>query len=123
VGVVEFLMGIEKPGPEVVRSVEAAVAWFRESKINGIKVVRKPAPETPRGFDNVVEADASAPPLWARFYELGTNRPIFCGRDSVVKYSLAEIEYERRNGYRWYVDRPARLLDREYGEWKDQRSK
>jgi PelA/Pel-15E family pectate lyase len=118
VGVVEFLMGIEKPGPDVVRSVEAAITWFRESKITGIKVVRKPAPGTPRGFDNVVEADASAPPLWARFYELGTNRPIFCGRDSVVKYSLAEIEYERRNGYRWYVDRPARLLDREYGEWK-----
>jgi hypothetical protein len=36
----------------------------------------------------------------------------------VVKYSMAEIEYERRNGYRWYVDRPARLLDGEYAEWK-----
>ena len=32
----------------------------------------------------------------------------------MVKYSMAEIEYERRNGYRWYVDRPARLLDGEY---------
>ncbi len=65
----------------------------------------------------MVTADAAAPPLWARFYELGTNRPIFCGRDSVVKYSMAEIEYERRNGYRWYVDRPAKLLDAEYPEW------
>jgi Pectic acid lyase len=35
----------------------------------------------------------------------------------VVKYSMAEIEYERRNGYRWYVDRPARLLDADYPEW------
>jgi PelA/Pel-15E family pectate lyase len=120
VGIVEFLMGIEKPGPEVVRAIEAAVAWFRESKVSGIRVERKPAPGTPRGFDNVVVADESAPPLWARFYELGTNRPIFCGRDSVVKYSMADIEYERRNGYRWYVDRPARLLDREYPEWKKQ---
>jgi PelA/Pel-15E family pectate lyase len=118
VGVVEFLMGIDKPSPEVVRSIEAAAAWFRDSKITGIRVERKPAPGTPRGFDNVVVADPNAPPLWARFYELGTNRPIFCGRDSIVKYSLSEIEYERRNGYRWYVDRPARLLDREYPEWK-----
>jgi PelA/Pel-15E family pectate lyase len=118
VGIVEFLMGIEKPRVEVVQSIEAAVDWFHESKITGIRLERKPAPGTPRGFDTAVVADPSAPPLWARFYELGTNRPIFCGRDSVVKYSLAEIEYERRNGYRWYVDRPARLIDHNYPEWK-----
>jgi PelA/Pel-15E family pectate lyase len=117
VGIVEFLMGIERPSQEVVGSIEAAVAWFRAAKITGIRVVRKPAPGTPRGFDNVVEADAGAPPLWARFYELGTNRPIFCGRDSVVKYSMAEIEYERRNGYRWYVEGPARLLEKDYPAW------
>jgi len=35
----------------------------------------------------------------------------------VVKYSMAEIDYERRNGYRWYVDRPAKLLDDEYPAW------
>ena len=46
--------------------------------------------------------DPMAPVLWARFYEIGTNRPIFSGRDSIVKYSLAEIEHERRNGYSWY---------------------
>jgi PelA/Pel-15E family pectate lyase len=57
-----------------------------------------------------VVPDATAPPLWARFYEIGTNRPIFSGRDSVVKYQLSEIEYERRTGYRWYVDRPAQLF-------------
>ena len=27
-------------------------------------------------------SDASAPLLWARFYELGTHRPLFLGRDS-----------------------------------------
>ncbi len=117
VGVVQFLMGIEHPSPEVARAIEGAVAWFRANRIEGIRVVQKPAPDTPRGFDNTVVADPAAPPLWARFYELGTNRPIFCGRDSVVKYSMAEIEYERRNGYRWYVDRPARLLDTDYPEW------
>jgi PelA/Pel-15E family pectate lyase len=121
VGVVEFLMGIERPSPEVVRAVEGAVAWFRANRINGIRVVQKPAPGTPKGYDNTVVQDASAPPLWARFYELGTNRPIFSGRDSVIRYSMAEIEYERRNGYRWYVDRPARLLDREYSAWAAKR--
>ena len=118
VGVVEFLMGVEQPSREIVRSIEGAVAWFRASKITGIRVERKPAPGTPRGWDSTVVADAGAPPLWARFYELGTGRPIFSGRDSVVKYSMAEIEYERRNGYRWYVDLPRRLIEEEYPAWK-----
>jgi PelA/Pel-15E family pectate lyase len=118
VGVVEFLMSVEHPSPATVRAVEAAVAWFRASEITGIRLVREPAPGTPKGYDTKVVPDPGAPPLWARFYQLGTNRPIFCGRDSVLKYSLAEIEYERRNGYRWYVDRPARLLDSEYPAWE-----
>ena len=121
VGVVEFLMGIERPSPEVVRAIEGAVAWFRASQIKGIRVTALPAPGTPKGFDNTVAADPAAPGLWARFYELGTNRPIFCGRDSVVKYIMADIEYERRNGYRWYVDRPAKLLDAEYPAWLKKR--
>jgi PelA/Pel-15E family pectate lyase len=117
-GIVKFLMGIPRPPAEVVKSVEAAVEWFRASKIPGIRVERKVAPGTPKGFDDTVVEDASAPGLWARFYELGTNRPIFSGRDSVVKYSMAEIEYERRNGYRWYLDRPAKVIDVDYPEWK-----
>src|SRR5207302_4866754 len=52
VGIVEFLMGIERPSPEVVRSIEGAVVWFRENKITGIRVVQKPAPGTPKGYDN-----------------------------------------------------------------------
>jgi PelA/Pel-15E family pectate lyase len=118
VGVVRFLMGLDHPSPEVIRAVEGAVAWFEASRIKGLRVERKPAPGTPKGWDTVVVADASAPPVWARFFEIGTNRPIFSGRDSVLKYSLAEIEYERRNGYRWYVDRPAKLLSEDYPKWK-----
>jgi PelA/Pel-15E family pectate lyase len=118
VGVVRFLMGIDHPSPEVIRAVDGAIAWFQVSKINGIRIDHQAAPDTPKGWDSVVVADASAPPQWARFYEIETNRPIFCGRDSVKKYSLAEIEYERRTGYRWYVDRPAKLLSEDYPRWK-----
>ncbi|HWQ87156.1 pectate lyase [Brevundimonas sp.] len=45
-------------------------------------------------------AAPDAVPLWARFYEPGTNRPIFVSRDSVVHYDIAEIERERRTGCR-----------------------
>lgn len=118
VGIVEFLMGISHPSPEIVNAVQSAVAWFSKSKIEGIEVKTVTAPGTPKGVDKVVIAKAGAPPQWARFYEIETNRPIFSGRDSVKKYSMAEIEYERRNGYRWYVDRPAKLLSDAYPEWR-----
>lgn len=118
VRIVEFLMGIAKPSIEVKASIEAAVQWFETSKIKGIRVDRKPVPDAPKGYDKVVVEDPAAPPIWARFYDLETNKPMFCGRDGVVKNTIAEIEYERRNGYNWYVDRPARLLDREYPAWR-----
>ena len=117
VGIVKFLMGIDHPSPEIIRAVQGAAAWFKESRITGIRLERKSAPGTPKGFDQEVVSDPAAPPLWARFYELNTNRPIFSGRDGIVKYSVAEIEYERRNGYRWYVDRPAKLLSEDYPKW------
>ena len=61
----------------------------------------------------------NAPPLWARFYEIETNRPIFSGRDSVKKYDIAEIESERRNGYAWYGSWGEGVAKR-YGQWKQQ---
>ena len=46
-------------------------------------------------------ASQVGPETWSRFYEIGTNRPIFGDRDRSVHYSLDEISEERRNGYRW----------------------
>ena len=56
--------------------------------------------------------------MWARFYEIGTDRPIFSDRDGVKKYALSEIGYERRNGYAWLGTWPHRLLETEYPAWK-----
>ena len=111
VGIVRFLMSIKNPSPAVVEAVEAAVAWFEQTQLRGIKWV-----ETPD--DRVIVRDPEAGPIWARFYELGTNRPIFVGRDGVVKYEVSQIEHERRTGYNWYVDEAAKLLQKEYPEWK-----
>jgi len=41
------------------------------------------------------------PNLWARLYEVGTNRPIYGDRDGKVHYTLEEISQERRTGYSW----------------------
>lgn len=117
VGIVRFLMAIDSPSPAVMDAVTSAIRWFERAKLTGIRLEHKPAADSPHGFDRIVVADPDAPPLWARFYEIGTNRPIFSGRDAVIHTTLAEIEPERRNGYRWYLDEPRALLEKHYPRW------
>ncbi len=110
VGVLRFLME-EKPTPEITAAIEAGIEWFKANKLTGIRWERKDG-------QNSVVKDAGAPPLWARFYEIETMKPIFLGRDSVIRYDVSQIEAERRNGYAWYVSNPNDLVDRDYPRWK-----
>jgi PelA/Pel-15E family pectate lyase len=109
-GILEFLMSLDNPNAAVVRAIDAGVAWFNTVKLEGIR-------QTKVDGDKRVVKDATAPPLWTRFYEIETNRPIFAGRDGEKKYDLAEIERERRNGYAWYGDW-GRKLPEDYAKWK-----
>lgn len=118
VGIVRLLMSIDHPTPEIVQAVDAAVQWFNDAKITGIRVERRGEPQSPKGFDKKVIEDPVAPPIWARFYEIGTNRPIFSDRDGIAKHNLSEIGYERRNGYSWLNYWPQKLLETEYPAWK-----
>ena len=118
VGLLRILMRVETPSPPVVEAVDAAVAWLQAVQLAGVRVEQRPDPSLPGGTDRVVVADRSAAPLWARFYEIGTNRPIYSGRDGIVRYALSEIEPERRNGYSWLGTWPQRLLADEYPGWK-----
>ena len=92
-------------------AIESAIAWFKKNQINGIRWVRN------NGQNSVVK-DATAPPIWARYYEIETMEPIFLGRDSVIRYDVSEIEAERRNGYAWYVSSPLELLTKDYPKWR-----
>jgi PelA/Pel-15E family pectate lyase len=116
VGLVRCLMRVDSPSSSIIAAVEGAVKWLNEVKIEGIRIVRV---ETPEGRDRAVIEDPNAPPIWARFYEIGTNRPIFTGRSAVVHYSYDQIERERRLGYAYYGDWPARLLTKEYPAWSE----
>ena len=117
VGILRFLMSIPKPSAEVVAAVEAGVAWLRDAQLTGMRVETRPDASLPGGFDRVVVEDPAAPPIWARFYEIGTNRPIFSGRDSIVRDEMAAIEHERRVNYAWYGYWPETVL-KQYPDWK-----
>ncbi len=122
-GVVLLLMSLDNPSKEIINSVQSAIKWFQASKIHGIRADRISAPPVkyPLGLsttDRVVIKDPNAPPIWARFYEIETGRPFFCGRDGIKKYSLAEIEQERRAHYAWYGYWGNDVAEN-YAKWKE----
>ena len=116
VGIVRVLMEIERPAPEIVAAIEGAVAWLKGVTIRGLRL--EAFTDAEGRSDRRVVADPAAGPLWARFYELGTNRPVFTGRDKVIRYALDEIEHERRNGYAYYGTWAATLIADEYPRWR-----
>lgn len=118
VGVIKLLMDIDNPSPKVRKSIESAVNWLRASAIKGHKVISVPDPSyAPKKIDiKFVPDPDSTQTLWARFYELETNRPVFYGRDGIKKYQLAAIDQERRTGYGWYTN-AARSIEKDYQGW------
>jgi PelA/Pel-15E family pectate lyase len=117
VGIVEVLMRVENPSVQVKQAIKDAMEWFDAAKIAGYKTERIKDATQPKGLDVVVVPDAGAV-IWARFYDLDTNKPYFCDRDGIKKQTLAEIGNERRTGYSWYGTWPEKLISTEYPAWK-----
>ncbi|MDG1890566.1 MAG: pectate lyase [Verrucomicrobiota bacterium] len=119
VGITRLLMRINAPSPEIISAIESAVEWFQSAKLNDIQLVMIDAPKTPKGRDRIIVRERNAQPLWARFYSLQTLQPMFVDRDGIPRDHLAEIGYERRNGYAWYGTWPQPLIESEYPAWKE----
>lgn len=118
VGVVRILMSVENPSSGIIDAVKSAVAWFESVKISDINTQRITDASQPTGED-VIVVSSPGNVIWARYYDLVTNQPFFCGRDGVKKNTLAEIDNERRTGYAWYGSWPKNLLNSEYQSWKN----
>ncbi|MGC6450047.1 MAG: pectate lyase [Pirellulaceae bacterium] len=118
VGIVVYLMSLENPSNEIKQSIEAAVTWFDQAKVTGVKLISVKAPGTEKGVDKRLVQAQDAPALWGRFYDLKQQKPFFCSRDGIPKRSIAEISYERRNGYSWLGEYARDLLKKHYPAWK-----
>ncbi|WP_316830568.1 pectate lyase [Pedobacter aquatilis] len=107
--IVRFLMRFKNPSPEIQNAITSAIKWFDEYKITGFRFERS---KTATGLI----ADNSAV-VWARFYDLEKNIPIFGDRDNTVKLKLEALSPERRNGYAWYGNWGQKLIEKEYPKW------
>ena len=105
-----FLMQLPNPDSNVVAAVNAAAAWFEKTKIMD-KAFRVVGSESRK----LVDVPGSGP-IWARYYEIGTDKPIFGDRDQTIHDDVNEISRERRKGYGWFKDTGKRVLQH-YAEW------
>ncbi len=124
--IILFLMKIEDPDQEVIEAVESAVDWLNEVKIEGHRYAKIPIPvrsyhETTVDYDREFVPDATAKPVWARYYDLERNEPFLSLRDGTIVYSLEEISFDRRIGYAWYGYWPESITE-PYREWKKKHS-
>jgi len=107
-------MSLTRPTPQLMAAVRDAAAWFEKTKISDMAFQR-----TDNGGRRLAPAPGSGP-IWARYYQIGTDRPIFGDRDKTIHDNLEEISQERRRGYAWYRDSPKRALE-EYSVWSKAR--
>ncbi|WP_316765617.1 pectate lyase [Pedobacter frigiditerrae] len=112
VGIVKFLIRLKSPSPAVKTAIANAVAWFETSKIVGFKFAK-----FPDGKDTGLIPDETST-IWARFYDFQTNKPIFGDRDNSIKSNVADISFERRNGYGWYGTWANNLILKDYPKWQ-----
>lgn len=111
-----LLMSIPNPTQEIIASVQGAVKWFEEHKIENMAYERYLDEE---GEKNSRVVPAKGNIIWARFYDLNTGKPFFCDRDGVQRSSIDELSKERRGGYSWYVSSPIQVLNN-YPIWTKQ---
>ncbi len=105
-----FLMQLPDPDSKVVAAVHAACAWFEKTRIEG-----KAFKDTGGDGRKLVDAPGAGP-IWSRYYDIGTDRPVFGDRDKTIHDDVNEISRERRDGYGWYRDAPKRVLEH-YANW------
>ena len=105
-----LMNNLAHPTPEQREAIRAAAEWFRKTAIYG-----QSWNQTPEGRRLV--PDPGAGPIWARYYQVGTDQPVFGDRDKSIHDNVNEVSKERRNGYRWYCTDPQDALHR-FEIWK-----
>lgn len=112
VHIILFLMK-QNLNPEIEKSIRAAVKWFDESRIKGYTY------NVARENGNVVRvlSKKEGSSVWARFYDIPTNKPIFGDRDGSVKFNYEDVSLERRMGYSWYNEAGTKLIESDFQKW------
>lgn len=138
-----WLLGrVKNPSEHVLDAYINAIGWLKSVKIDGYSYEKIPNPFYPGNFSLVIKEDPLAPrsivkqfnykpydwvlkpssgkkQLWASFYDLEKNIPVFSDWTGKAYYSLSDIQYERRVNYSpWYADWSSNTIGSSWDHWK-----
>ena len=116
VGVLRLLMRQAEPDADVIAAVESAAHWLHKHRLYDLATERFDAPGEESGED-VRVVPRSGASLWARFYDLESQQPMFVNRQG-QRVAFAELPNERRSGYAWHGTWPDKLLLQELPRWR-----
>lgn len=108
----EYLMSLPHPSKALIASVQAGVNWLREHEIFGYEYTGGWGSSEGRRL----VAKEGAGPIWARYYSIPGQKPIFGDRDKTLHDDVNELSLERRNGYAWYSGGEQKTID-DYAAW------
>jgi PelA/Pel-15E family pectate lyase len=111
-----FLMDQSSPTTAIKEAVNAGVHWFDMHKIKDQEVVLIDDATQTSGKDRILQAKQGYL-IWARFYDLKNQEPLFVGRDGEPHRNLTTIENERRVGYAWYGNW-GNKVNKAYKKWE-----
>jgi PelA/Pel-15E family pectate lyase len=100
-----FLIRQKNPSARIVASIDGAASWLKSHSLYGYTY----------DFQTGRHVSPGAGPIWARMYEIGTDKPIFSDRNGIKLYDWDQLR-DRRLGYAWYTYAPVLAL-RQYENW------
>lgn len=100
-----FLIKLRDPSPRVIASIQGAAEWLKSHALRGYTY----------DFETGRHDAPGAGPIWARMYEIGTDKPIFSDRNGIRLYDWNQLR-DRRLGYAWYTYSPVLAL-KQYDNW------
>jgi PelA/Pel-15E family pectate lyase len=109
-----MLMQQPSPSPQSIAAVHAGVAWLHSAAVRD--KVWTPNGDATGIVGKHLTDKPGAGPLWARFYDMKTPKPIFGDRDKSIHDDVNEISLERRNGYSWFGTGPKHAIEL-YERW------
>lgn len=103
-----FLMKQPDRSPEVIAAVRDGIAWLEAHALHDMGWTPKPGRR--------LVAMPGVGPLWARFYGLDSQQPIYGDRDRRILDDVNDLIPERRDGYSWVGTGPAKAIAA-YRKW------
>lgn len=110
--ILEYLMTITNPAPEVLAGIESGLKWLEQFKLTGEMKI------SVSGKKYFEPGATGAEVRWARFYNLTNNQPVFPGRDGVVYHSFKEMAANNKLGYDYFSSQPGSIINNGQKKWR-----